>query len=141
MEERKSLRPQFVDVRFCQRGQSYGEKVTLEPCYSCPNCNRHFFSIKKDVKCCEYCGQLFDWSSPQKKMFEGKSKEELRSLFHDLCVAKQEGNRCESFVPYAEAYREQLHAGKELPLWEALDFVEKEFLLEATGRYFTELVL
>lgn len=51
-------KPKYVDTRFRQRGQRYGELVTLERCYQCPKCRMHIFDRTKN---CPDCGQALDW--------------------------------------------------------------------------------
>lgn len=61
-EKEKPKKPELVDVRFRQRGRRYGELVTLEACYKCPNCRTHIFFDCDDKKYCASCGQRLDWS-------------------------------------------------------------------------------
>ncbi len=53
-------RPIFYDTKFRQRGQRYGELVTIERAYNCPNCNCTVWGTDKDTNC-HHCGQALDW--------------------------------------------------------------------------------
>lgn len=61
MSKETSKKPKYVDTRFRQRGQFYGQCVTLEPCYECPCCKRYIFFNYEDACYCQYCGQKLDW--------------------------------------------------------------------------------
>ena len=53
-------KPRFYDSKFRQRGQKYGEFVTIEDAYNCPNCNCTVWGTDKD-EYCKHCGQALDW--------------------------------------------------------------------------------
>lgn len=57
-------KPMFYDTKFRQRGQKYGEFVTIENAYNCPNCNCTVWGTDKD-KYCKHCGQALDWSEDE----------------------------------------------------------------------------
>ena len=69
-------------------------------------------------------------------MFEKLKKKELHDIYLDYLCSKQDGRRCESFVPYAEEYKEQMGIGDLLQMREALDIVEILFFKEVANRYF-----
>lgn len=54
-------KPKFYDTKFRQRGQRYGEHVTIERAYNCPYCNCTVWGTDKDGHC-KHCGQALDWS-------------------------------------------------------------------------------
>lgn len=54
-------KPLFYDTKFRQRGKMYGELVTIEKAYNCPNCNSTVWGTDKH-KFCDNCGQALDWS-------------------------------------------------------------------------------
>ena len=62
MKKQISKKPSFVDTRFRQRGERYGECVTLDRCYKCPSCNTHIFHDFDSEIYCKCCGQKIDWS-------------------------------------------------------------------------------
>ena len=60
-EKQVAKKPTFVDTRFRQRGKLYGECVTLDRCYKCPNCYSHIFHDYDSELYCKYCGQALKW--------------------------------------------------------------------------------
>lgn len=66
-------------------------------------------------------------------MFSKLKKSELKEMYLDYCCSKEEGRRCESFVPYAEKYKEKY--GELLSLREAIGIVTDLFFLEIAKRY------
>lgn len=67
-------------------------------------------------------------------MFKELAKESLQEIYLDYCLSKEEGRRCESFVPFAEKYKSSF--GELMSLREAIDIVTKMFLEEVANRYF-----
>lgn len=68
-------------------------------------------------------------------MFSKLKKEELQDIYLDYILSKEEGIRCESFVPYAEQYKEQMRIGELMTLSEAISIVTKMFFEEVAKRY------
>ena len=64
VEKQIPKKPRFYDSKFRQRGQKYGEFVTIENAYSCPNCNCTVWVTDKD-KYCKRCGQALDWGTDE----------------------------------------------------------------------------
>lgn len=69
-------------------------------------------------------------------MFSVLTKEDLKEIYIDFLMSKDEGNRCESLVPYAEKYK--IKFGDLMSLREALNIVSPIFLEEIAKRYFAE---
>ena len=69
-------------------------------------------------------------------MFVNLTKEELKEIYIDFLISKNEGNRCESLVPYAEKYK--IKFGDLMSLREALNIIIPMFLEEVAKRYFAE---
>ena len=67
-------------------------------------------------------------------MFSKLNKSELKEIYLDYCYSKEEGRRCESFVPYAEKFKEKY--SELLPLREAISIVSNLFFEEISKRYF-----
>lgn len=67
-------------------------------------------------------------------MFNNIKKEEMRNIYLDYCISKENGERCESLVPYAEKIKEKF--GELMSLREAIDRVSIMFLEEIAKRYF-----
>lgn len=57
-------KPIFYDTKFRQRGEKYGELVTLEKAYNCPVCRNTLWKRDKQAHC-EDCGQALDWSDSE----------------------------------------------------------------------------
>lgn len=66
VDKETPVKPYFVDTRFRQKGRKYGEFVTVEKCYQCPNCKLHIFYDCEDYRC-HHCGQKLDWSDENGK--------------------------------------------------------------------------
>lgn len=47
----------YVDTRFCHRGKTYSDNITLEKMYKCTNCGNHIFehSFKNNKTICKDC--------------------------------------------------------------------------------------
>lgn len=69
-------------------------------------------------------------------MFEKLTKTEMKDIYLDYVCSKEDGRRCECFVPYAEKYKEQLKIGELLSLSEAISIVTDMFFKEVAKRYF-----
>lgn len=61
LEKQIPKKPKPYDTKFRQRGQKYGEYVTVEMAYDCPDCNCTVWE-KDRSKYCGNCGQTLDWS-------------------------------------------------------------------------------
>ena len=61
LEKQIPRKPKFYDTKFRQRGRKYGEYVTVEKAYNCPNCNCTVWGKDKS-KHCDNCGQALDRS-------------------------------------------------------------------------------
>lgn len=57
-------KPIFYDTKFRQRGKLYGEFVTMEKAYNCPNCNLTVWKTDKN-DCCHHCGQAISWEESE----------------------------------------------------------------------------
>lgn len=68
-------------------------------------------------------------------MFSKLKKKELRDIYLDYCLSKEDGRRCESFVPFAESYKEQIKIGDLMSLREVIDVVSQMFFEEVASRY------
>lgn len=66
-------------------------------------------------------------------MFSKLKKSELKDIYLDYILSKEEGRRCESLVPYAEKYRKKW--GELLSLRESIEIVKILFLEEVAKRY------
>ena len=71
-------------------------------------------------------------------MFEQLNKKELYDIYQDYLSSKQNGRRCERFVPYAEEYKKQMEVEDFISTFEALIVVERLFFKEVAKRYFNE---
>lgn len=69
-------------------------------------------------------------------MFSKLKKQELEDVYLDYILSKESGDRCESFVPFAEKYKEQIKIGDLMPLTIAIDIVSTMFFEEVAKRYF-----
>lgn len=69
-------------------------------------------------------------------MFKNIKKEDLFEIYLDYCLSKKEGRRCESLVPFAEKYKNDIKIGDLMSLRESLNIVEIIFLNEIAERYF-----
>ena len=65
LKKQTPKRPRYYGTKFRQRGQRYGELVTIEPAYNCPNCNCTVWGLDKDRNC-KHCGQALEWSENEK---------------------------------------------------------------------------
>ena len=68
-------------------------------------------------------------------MFSKLSKKELHEIYLDYCHSKEKGQRCESLVPFAKKYKEQIKIENLMSLREAIDIVTKMFFEEVANRY------
>lgn len=68
-------------------------------------------------------------------MFSKLTKKELQDIYLDYCLSKEEGKRCESFVSFAEQYKEQIKIGDLMSLSDAINTVTKMFFEEIANRY------
>lgn len=68
-------------------------------------------------------------------MFSKLAKKELHEIYLDYCCSKEEGRRCESLVPFAKEYKEQIKIGDLMSLREAIDIVTEMFFEEVANRY------
>lgn len=66
-------------------------------------------------------------------MFSKLKKNELKDIYLDYVLSQKEGERCESFVPYAEEYRKKW--GELLSLRESIEIVKILFFEEIAKRY------
>ena len=66
-------------------------------------------------------------------MFSKLNKSELKEIYLDYRCSKEEGRRCESFVPYAEKLKEK--QGELISLREAIIMVSDLFFEEISKRY------
>ncbi len=64
LEKQMPKKPKFYDTKFRQRGQKYGEYVTIEKAYNCPKCNCTVWKTDKSEHC-EHFGQALDWSDTE----------------------------------------------------------------------------
>lgn len=64
LEYRTAKKPVFYDTKFRQRGEKYGELVSIERAYNCPTCN-HTLWITDKSSFCDNCGQALDWSDTE----------------------------------------------------------------------------
>lgn len=71
-------------------------------------------------------------------MFKKIKKQKLQDIYLDYLRSKQDGRRCESFVPYAEEYKKQMKVEGLMTTFEAICVVERIFLEEVASRYFGE---
>lgn len=60
--------------------------------------------------------------------------EELSAIYKDYITSKNEGNRCESFVPYAREIKENI--GGDFTLAEAIYLTKLDFFEEVCDRFF-----
>lgn len=68
-------------------------------------------------------------------MFKKLRKKDLQEIYTDYCCSKEEGRRCESFIPFAIKYKEQTKIGDLMSLNEAIDIVVEMFFIEVANRY------
>ena len=72
-------------------------------------------------------------------MFSKLKKKELQEIYLDYICSKKDGRRCESFVPFAEQYKEQKRIGDLMSTATAIDIVTEMFFEEVANRYIGKL--
>ena len=65
--------------------------------------------------------------------YSNKTNEELSLIYKDYIVSKNEGIRCESFVPYAKEIKENI--GGDFTLAEAIRLAKLDFFVEVCNRF------
>lgn len=71
--------------------------------------------------------------------YSDKTNEELSLIYKDYVVSKNEGIRCESFVPYAKEIKENI--GGDFTLAEAIRLAKLDFFEEVCNRFLKEKTL
>lgn len=61
--------------------------------------------------------------------------DELKTVYSDIQISSETGKRVESFLPYANALREEIGANV-ITLRETLDMARKDYFEEVARRYF-----
>lgn len=61
--------------------------------------------------------------------------DELKTVYSDIQISSETGKRVESFLPYANALREEIGANV-ITLRETLDMARKDYFDEVARRYF-----
>jgi hypothetical protein len=69
-----------------------------------------------------------------KILYSNKTDEELSLIYKDYVISKNEGTRCESFIPYAKEIKENI--GGDFTLAEAIRLAKLEFFEEVCNRFF-----
>lgn len=65
--------------------------------------------------------------------YSDKTNEELSLIYKDYVTSKNEGTRCESFVPYAKEIQKNI--GGDLTLVEAIRLAKLDFFEEVCNRF------
>lgn len=71
-------------------------------------------------------------------VFKNATKEELYGIFLNYQSSKEHDFHCATLTSYAKQYLNQSGIPGMMPLWEAIDIIEKMYFEEIAHRYFNQ---